>query len=268
MKKVSIILPIYNVEKYLLACLQSIQAQTYKNFEVICMDDGSNDTSKIILDSFCKADSRFIAVHQENVGVSITRNRALKLVSGDYITFIDSDDTIDPIYLEQLVLGIEEYNCDISVCGHNIIYPRFTLHVSKKKETILSPKDALKEIVLDRSIKNYAWGKCFKKECWENIFFPENEIYEDTSTIYRTFFNANRIYVSHKRLYNYVIREGSLTQIIDPQVRKELKTAYRRQMNDIGLVYPSLKKYGYKNLWIADALVVVDTIKSKIGTRN
>lgn len=264
MKKVSIILPVYNVEKQILACLQSIQAQTYKHFEVICIDDGSTDASGIILERFCLADERFMCIHQQNAGVSITRNRALSIASGEYITFIDSDDVVDSAYLEVLIKGIEDHDCDISVCGHDIVYPKFSLHVFKRNNTILSQKEALKEILLDRSIKNYAWGKCYKKECWEGITFPENEIYEDTSTIFRTFFHAKKVYVSNQRLYHYIIRQGSLTQLFDPKMRKELKVAYHRQMNAIGEVYPELKRWGLKNLVIADTLIAFDTIKSKL----
>lgn len=265
MKKVTIICPIYNVEKVLFSCLQSIQAQTYKNFEVLCIDDGSTDSSGTILDAFCRADSRFIPIHQENQGVSVTRNRALAQVNGEYITFIDSDDTVDPHYLEVLVQGIESFDCEISVCGHDIIYPQWTFHVGKRKDVRLTQEDALKEILADRSIKNYAWGKCFKKECWQGILFPEDEIYEDTSTIYKTFFKAQHIYVSHQQLYHYLIRKGSLTQQVDPVVRKELKVAYQRQRDAIGQHYPHLKKYGLKNLWVANVLVAYDTIKKKVG---
>ena len=260
---VSIIIPIYNVEKYLKNCLLSVKNQTYGNFEAICINDGTKDNSEKVFYETVGNDPRFKLFTKKNGGLSSVRNLGLSLAQGELISFVDSDDTIHMNYLEELVKGIVEYDCDISICGHNINYPRFTIPSCFPKTTIMKQKTALSFLMSDMMIKNYSWGKCYKKKLWKDIQFPENKTYEDVETICKTFMRSHRFYVSNKLLYNYEIRQGSISQQKAAGRNRELKRAYRHQMNIVTKKYPTLKPFGYINLFKADIMHLYDVITTK-----
>ncbi|WP_294562008.1 glycosyltransferase family 2 protein [uncultured Traorella sp.] len=260
---ISIIIPIYNVEKYLKKCLLSIKDQTYGNFEAICINDGSKDHSEKIFFETVGSDPRFKYYIKKNGGLSSVRNLGLSLAQGELISFVDSDDTIESSYLEELVKGIVEYDCDISICGHNINYPHMTLHSCFPKTTIMNQKTALSLLMSDMMIKNYSWGKCYKKKLWKDIRFPENKTYEDVETTCRLFMRSSRFYISNKRLYNYEIRKGSISQQKAAGRNRELKRAYRHQMEIVTKKYPFLKIFGYMNLLKADMMHLYDVITTK-----
>ena len=119
MNKVSIIIPIYNTEKYLKACLDSVKNQTHQNLEIILVDDGSTDDSGKIADTFAKSDQRVKVIHQKNAGQSAARNRGLKIATGDFISFIDSDDKVDKTFIEKLLAPYQDANTSITVCGRH-----------------------------------------------------------------------------------------------------------------------------------------------------
>lgn len=259
-KLVSIIIPVYNVEEYILDCLRSIQAQTYSNFEVICINDGSTDSSGALLEAFCLKDPRFMCLTQKNSGPSIARNLAMKLARGDYYTFIDSDDTVSPLYLEVLVKGIEEHDCEMSICGHEIIRKYLIQRVHATKDVVISSQTCLRYLLEDKIIRNYVWGKCFKKELWNGIKFPEHKFYEDILTVYKPIMKAKNIYLDNNCLYHYMIREGSITQQLPEQRMKQMKSAYHQQMNDIAKHYPSLKIIGLKNMLLSSVMVALSKL--------
>ena len=179
--KISIILPVYNVEKYLNKCIDSILNQTYKNFELIIIDDGSTDNSSTICDSY-KNDSRVIVIHQDNKGLSVARNKGIDMSTGNYITFIDSDDYIDSKYIEILYNIISNNNSDIVMCNkiefkentnikENIIYDY--------NEEVLSKEETYKRMVLLQGITFTSWAKMYKKEIFNNNKYLEGKLYED-----------------------------------------------------------------------------------------
>lgn len=260
---VSILIPIYNVEKYLKDCLISVKNQTYKNFEVICINDGSTDSCEKIFYETVSDDPRFKLYSQKNGGISRVRNVGLKLASGDLITFIDSDDTVEKDYIKELVKGIVEYGCDISICGHNMIFPSFTLPIFFPIKKIMKQKTALSFLMSDMIIMNYSWGKCYKKELWKGITFPENRIYEDVETICQIFLKAEKLYISNRLLYNYGIRSGSISQQKNKGRNRELKRAYTNQMNIVTKKYPALKVFSYCNFLKADLMNLYDVITTK-----
>ena len=136
MKKISIIVPIFNIEKYLSRCLDSILEQTYKNLEVILVDDGSVDNSGMIADKYARKDQRIKVIHQVNQGVSAARNTGIDLATGDYIGFVDGDDYIEPDMYEILMRIIEEQQVDIAHCGYQMVYPSKTEFYYNTKEKI------------------------------------------------------------------------------------------------------------------------------------
>ena len=120
---ISLVMPVYNVEKYLKRALESVQTQTFKNFELIIVNDGSTDGSKAIAESFCEKNENFILINQENQGPSVARNTGLKVCKGDYIGFMDSDDYLEPEFLESLYTAATENDADIACCNFNLYYP-------------------------------------------------------------------------------------------------------------------------------------------------
>ena len=177
MKTVSIILPVYNVEAYLPKCLDSLLAQTYPQLEILLIDDGSTDRSLSILKSYERKDSRIHVYYQKNSGPSKARNLGLTLCTGACITFVDSDDWLEPTYIETLVKRIVQDGSDLAVCGHQIVYPKLRLKIAAKKDTVLTRRQALKMILEDKIIKNYAWGKLYDRKLLPYLYFPINEIY-------------------------------------------------------------------------------------------
>lgn len=244
MIEISIILPIYNSESYLKKCLISIQKQTYINYEVIAINDGSIDNSERIFYETVKNDSRFHLYNQKNKGIGITRNLGLLLCKSELITFIDSDDFIHEQYLETLLNGIND--CDISIIGHNICFQSLTIPIHFINNKYFNQKQAIKHLMKDIQLMNYCWGKCYKKKLWKDIRFPIYKTYEDVETIYKIFLNANDIYVSNKILYYYIIHPNSLSQQKNRYIF--LKNAYKKQMNTIIQYYPQYKYYGYFNI--------------------
>ena len=176
MPLISIIIPVYNAEKYLYDCLSSVQRQTFADFEVICMDDGSTDTSLQILKEFAKQDTRFKVYSEENAGGSVCRNNALEKASGQYIAFLDNDDIYHPQYLERLYQNIKDYQADISCCS----YQKFTgggifaePFVKFPEVKFVSKKPFLDKFKYKKKIETLMWTKLYKRELLENIKFSE-----------------------------------------------------------------------------------------------
>ena len=167
MEKVSVLMPIYNVEKYLRESIDSVLKQTYPDFELILVDDGSPDGCGKIIDEYANQDDRVIAIHQKNAGVDAARNNAIRRATGKYIAFIDSDDAYEKNYIEKLVGAIEQDDSDMSVCGFIPFGidnpPKFKI-VSKRT---VNSKTAIKLALGYNSVNGYVWNKLFKKEIIE-----------------------------------------------------------------------------------------------------
>lgn len=176
MVDISIIVPIYNVHDKLNDCLESIYKQSFRNYECILVDDGSTDGSSQIIDEYVQKDARFIAIHQRNLGVSSARNAGLRIASGIFVTFIDSDDKIVHTYLEKMLSSIGEQ--DILITGFIICKPEKREHIGTVKGmvSIDTMAKAMKEGLL-----NSCWGKLYRKSLVQNILFPEKIFWgEDT----------------------------------------------------------------------------------------
>lgn len=215
-EKVSVIVPIYNVEKYLERCLKSIINQTYKNLEIILVNDGSPDNSLVICEKYKKQDNRIIILNKKNGGLSSARNEGLKIATGDYISFVDSDDYIEKDMYEILVQNLIENNADISVGGVKDITENIDGSMKITKDTFqgeriietLSPIDAMKKYLLGSWS---AWDKIYKREIHENLYFPEGEINEDEGIALEVLSRAKRVVYDNKSFYNYIKRENSIT---------------------------------------------------------
>lgn len=211
---ISVIVPVYNVEKYLNECIDSILSQTYENFELLLIDDGSTDTSSEICKSYLEKDSRIRYFRKENGGLSDARNYGIERANGEYITFIDSDDYIEKTYLEVLVNEITSNQSDVAVVNYVRVDEKgvTSYDIVPGKDLILTGLEALKNIFYQNCISVSANAKLYKKEIFKDIKFPKGKLYEDISTIPFIFLKAKKIAYSSQVLYKYRIRSGSITE--------------------------------------------------------
>lgn len=219
---ISVIVPVYNVEKYLDECVESIVNQTYKNLEIILVDDGSTDNSGKICDELAKKDNRIHVIHKENGGLSDARNVGIDVSTGDYIQFIDSDDYIEHDMIEFLVSNIIKYNADISICSNYIFDEEECINQSTGEVCLYNRLEILQEVLLDEKIRCYAWNKLFRKELFKEIRFPKGKILEDILTIPKLFEKANTVIFNDVAKYYYRQREGSILHV----QTKHTKLAY------------------------------------------
>lgn len=207
MVKVSIGIPIYNVEEYLRECLDSIMNQTFKNFEVIMVDDGSTDNSFNICQEFAARDSRFKLIHQANIGVAGARNTCLKHMKGEYISWVDSDDKVEPNYLERLLEVQNETQADL-VDGYNygfkdgMRYYYDLTHISPTLDAVEISKEELFLRLLE-GFRIVLWGNLAKKELYQGVYFITGKNYEDNGTRFKLYFRANKIVILPEPLYGY-----------------------------------------------------------------
>ncbi|MCI5606734.1 MAG: glycosyltransferase [Treponema sp.] len=200
--KISIIVPVYNVEKYLKRCIDSILAQTFTDFECILIDDGSPDNCPAICDEYAKADKRIKVIHQENKGVSAARNAGLDTAKGEWIGFVDSDDWIEPNMYEQM-LGSVNKNVDVIICSVFGIENKVL-----KKE--FDSSAAVKYLFGDKGFQGYVWSKIIRKEIIGNSRFDTRYKYmEDLSFLYEVFHKCNNFIWNTTPLYHYEQNETS-----------------------------------------------------------
>lgn len=210
---ISVIVPVYNVKHYIGKCLQSICGQTYKNLEIIVVDDGSTDGSGEICDSFARLDLRVKVIHQSNGGQSAARNSGLLLATGKYLGFVDGDDWIDADMYESLFRLMVEADADISVFSHYKEKQGKTIvNNSSGKVSVYTRDEALRALVEDKRIRNYVWDKLFKRNLFKDISFPLNRVFEDIAISYRVFYRAKKVVVQDTPKYHYVVRDGSAMQ--------------------------------------------------------
>lgn len=212
MELVSIIIPVYNAEKYISDCLESVMNQTYSHLEIILVNDGSTDDSKKICEMFAKSDNRFIIINQSNLGQASARNTGLNIAKGKYIAFVDSDDTIDSKMFENLVKLIQEYRCDIAICGHKTIYEKKDFHKNFGKYRIRSMNnDELWEEIFGK-LNNAVWNKLFKRELLDNVQFPTNLVHGEDLIFNLKYLTKCRTGVFDETpYYNYLKRNNSIT---------------------------------------------------------
>lgn len=202
---VSIVVPVYKVETYLEECITSILNQTYRNFELILVDDGSPDLCGCICDDFANKDKRIKVIHKENGGLSDARNAGIDIAKGDYITFIDSDDCVNSRYLEVLIKLCNQYRADIVQVGFTS--NKTELAYTQQSKLIIknfSPHDALINMLRMRDVQVIAWAKLYRRHLFENIRYPVGRLNEDNLTTYKLLLSSKQTVVtSSEKLYFY-----------------------------------------------------------------
>ena len=210
MPKLSIIVPVYKVEQYIHKCVDSILNQTFKDFELILVDDGSPDNCGAICDEYALKDERVRVIHKENGGLSDARNFGLKEAKGEYVSFIDSDDWLD-LDLYSDVLGYaDEHNLDV-VCFdvYEVKGDKIKYHNRFNENKVFIGEYALYKILTDE-IDNSACDKVYKRALWDGVEFPVGRSFEDVATTYKVFHKSELIGYYKRAFYYYVKREGSI----------------------------------------------------------
>ncbi|MBO0454297.1 MULTISPECIES: glycosyltransferase family 2 protein [Enterococcus] len=210
MCEISIIVPVYNVEKYLKKCVDSILNQTFKDFELILVDDGSPDNSGMICDEYAEQDSRVRVIHKENGGLSDARNAGIDVAKGKYIGFVDSDDYIAEDMYELLYRNIIKEDADLSICGIYDVYPGKTL---KKKELFYKVLDSIETMILifhGNNISVHAVNKLYRSHLFSSIRYPLGKYHEDSFIIVDIIDLCNKIVIDSTQSYYYYHRVGSI----------------------------------------------------------
>jgi glycosyltransferase involved in cell wall biosynthesis len=213
---ISIIVPVYNVENYLARCIESIRNQTYKDYELLLIDDGSTDNSGVICDQYAKTDNRIRVFHKKNGGLSDARNYGLDRIIGEYVTFIDSDDYVGADYLRYLYTMITERKADISIVSMMSITSTDNSFCSSTHHCVEYIGDvALAAMMREKEFNESACAKLYKRELFNNIRYPKGKLFEDLLTVPFLIKDDTICVYSTKILYYYYQREDSIMHTVD-----------------------------------------------------
>lgn len=209
---VSVIIPVYNVREYLVECVDSILAQTYEKLEIILIDDGSSDTSSDICDQYANKYEMITVIHQENRGLSAARNVALNIATGEYVTFVDSDDYVSKEFVEYLLKIALENDAELTMCDTYKFFDNDSIKLANERDTpkCYNAESALEDMLYRKNITSYACAKLYKRELFEEIRFPEGQLFEDLFTIYKIIDLCSNICWGSAQMYFYRQRRGSI----------------------------------------------------------
>lgn len=213
---ISVIVPVYNVEKYIEKCLDSVLSQTYSNLEILVIDDGSTDQSGIICDKYSKRDKRIRVFHKKNEGLAAARNLALEYMMGDYVACVDSDDYLEKDMYECLMEKMHE-DIDIVTCGINNIYPvdahkRNYVSYRAHECSIYDNQEAIRELFLWKTISFSSCDKLFRGKLFEGVRYPKGKVCEDLPVLYKLVSKSRNIVNIGKAKYNYIYRSDSISR--------------------------------------------------------
>jgi len=257
--KISIIIPLYNVVPYIRPCLDSVLAQTYHNLEIILINNGSTDGSTEIAESYADKDPRIVYLYQHNSGVSAARNQGLKLATGEYLAFVDADDTVEPDLIAYLYDNLTKNSADLASTTHK---------PSAHFKGALTTEHALQQLFLEQHLTFHLWSKLYKRSLWDGITFPEGHIYEDVATMVQIFAKCTKIHLAHKNLYHYRRREGSYVTTPKPSQFADLFRFAEQNLEFIKSQYPDLAPYAEKYLFSAARHTLQDLIRAEKLTKS
>lgn len=268
--KISVIIPVYNVKEYLNQCVESVCAQSYESLEIILVNDGSTDGSDKMCDELAGTDERITVVHQENGGLSAARNTGLLKATGEYITFLDSDDYIHPKTYESMMEQLQKYDADVAASGFQVVY-------DSEENTLTGTDEALcvtgREAVLKlyRSKEEYlvtvvAWNKLYRKSALPKDFsFPKGRIHEDEYTSYRLLYPLSKVVYLNQNYYYYRQRKDSIMHTdfslkrLDALPAMKEAVDYFEKQNDIFLMKEAVKRY------LNNLMTMYDTVKRELS---
>ncbi|WP_430786418.1 glycosyltransferase family 2 protein [Virgibacillus flavescens] len=249
--KVSVVVPIYKVEKYICRCINSIINQTYANLEIILVNDGSPDNSGRIADSYQENNPKRIKViHKENGGLSDARNIGMELATGEYIMFVDSDDWLDTTMIETMMNIILEFDADVVQSAFYYAYQEKLLMDNRKRNTsfylnLYDNKSLMHELVLNEKVKNFAWGKLYKTEMVRHVPFEKGVLFEDVFWAHQVMYKVKRFVSLNKPMYYYFQRDDSIVANYSTKNLDMIKGLKKRH-RFIAEFYPDLINESFK----------------------
>lgn len=209
--KVSLIVPAFNIEKYIVRCLNSVVDQTYQNLEIIVVNDGSTDQTLSKINDFAKKDARIKIINQKNQGLSEARNNGIKKATGKYIALIDGDDEIAPDFIKKLYFALTKTDSDIAVCGYRIISKHAQRSFSPISNQTTGPNAAVRLLTKQQNYDVIVCNKLYKRELFKYINYPPRQIHEDNLTTYKLYATAKYVCSIDDPLYYYHKHPGSIT---------------------------------------------------------
>ena len=242
MDLISVIVPVYKVEKYLDKCVSSIVNQTYRNLEIILVDDGSPDHCGAMCDAWAEKDERIKVIHKENGGLSDARNAGMDAASGEYIAFADSDDWIDSRFLSHLHRAIHETGAEIAACDIQTVYETDPPATPSPEETpilVYTPEEAIGSILRGEGFRAVAWNKLYHRSCLEGERYPVGKHHEDEFLTYRILAKAKKLAYVDLPLYFYLQRSGSIMHTVTLK-RLDALDAYLERLAHLKERFPAL----------------------------
>ncbi len=273
---ISVIVPVYNVEHYLSKCLDSIVNQTYQNLEIILIDDGSTDQSGSICDEYAKKDNRIVVIHQKNGGAANAKNTGLKVATGQYLAFVDSDDYLELDAYGYMINQLELHNADMIQCSFRDFYVDcMEDRIMLDKYTIFNTEEYLKRYLIDWT-SGLLWDKLYRGELFKGVFFEENHKIDDEFFTYQGVINAKKILHSPKIIYNYrkrksgvMMSEESQKQIILDKLdyldkrRKKVSNAFRQLKKAFDYHYLNMLVILSKDIYATEKSILITKQKLK-----
>ena len=241
---ISIIVPVYNVEKYLNKCIASVVNQTYTNLEIILVDDGSPDNCPAICDQWQAKDSRIKVIHQENGGLSVARNNGIDACSGSYVQFVDSDDYIEPNTVECLLQACLENNADVSCCGYVKEYAnRLLYHPLTDVRKCYEGEEILISAMKGTVFEHLAWNKLWRRDLFDkNCRFPPGKCFEDSATTWKVLRKCSRVVCVPDVLYHYIARKNSNSNTKSMKNRVDYWDACKERFDEMSVKSETLRQ--------------------------
>lgn len=242
MERISVIIPIYKVEAYLDKCVQSVVEQTYRELEIILVDDGSPDNCGAMCESWAKKDSRIKVVHKENGGLSDARNAGLAVATGELVSFIDSDDWIEPDFLQTLYDALITQDAQIAECAIHLVDEDGNILRDRSPATseTIDKMEALRRLILEEGVFQTVWNKLYRRQVIDGILFEKGKYNEDDFWTYQIFDRATKLTLVDKPLYNYLQRGGSIMGVgynlrrLDGLEARLRRMEYLQKYEDLG----------------------------------
>ncbi len=250
---ISVIVPIYKVERYLRTCIDCILLQTYPDFELILIDDGSPDNCGAICDDYAQKDSRIRVIHQSNGGAANAKNTGLRIATGKYLSFVDADDYLEPFAYELMVRELEKEQADVIQCSFRHVYVNCS--VDHNRRTGLQTVDTvsyLRRFTVDWTC-GLLWDKLYRRSLFDGIYFEEGHKIDDEFFTYQGIMNASKVLCMPDIVYNYRMRASSVTQM--PEAKQQIITDQldylQKRRTKVLSRFPELKQdFDYHYLWM------------------
>lgn len=246
-EKISIVIPVYNVEKYLPECIDSVERQTYRNLEILLVDDGSTDSSGRMCDDYAASDMRITVIHKPNGGLSDARNAGLKHVTGKYLAFIDSDDIVDNGYIEKLYCGLQAAAADIAMCRIETFIEEMPpeRHCPNNYTNEYHGTDMLLRSYLTGKIRPMAGGKLYRKKIYDRILFPKGKTTEDVYVFAEVLLQCSKLVTVDSAAYYYRQRKNSIQ--LSPATNTDcIIEAHFHNFDVISKKFPALSELAYE----------------------